>query len=140
MAYRCRKFNACCLLRCRNNSTLNVCLCRRTTTLHQGQGHRKEHEQTCYACVYRHAKVGCHIKHNPRYGCHSTSSTCVNLRRTCDLEQGHQTEKRLYRPLVGQSSCVTSNVMGIAFWTNRTFIVFMNKICVTLNAGQGQDT
>ena len=35
---------ACCLLSCREHSTLNFCLCRPTVTLHQGQGHRNEHE------------------------------------------------------------------------------------------------
>ena len=39
MVYRCSKFNACCLLSYRNNSTLNFCLCRPTMTLQQGQGH-----------------------------------------------------------------------------------------------------
>ena len=45
MAYRCSKFNACCLLSCRDNSSLDFCICRTTMTLHQGQGHRNDHEQ-----------------------------------------------------------------------------------------------
>ena len=44
MAYRCSKCNACCLLSCRDTSKLIFCLCRPTVTLHQGQGHRNEHE------------------------------------------------------------------------------------------------
>ena len=40
LAYRCSKFNACCFFSCRHNSALNVCLCRPTMTLQQGQGHR----------------------------------------------------------------------------------------------------
>ena len=49
MAYRCSKFNACCLLRRRNNLTLNVCLCRTTMTLHQGQGHQNEQRIVCHS-------------------------------------------------------------------------------------------
>ena len=43
MAYRCSQFNANCLLSCRDNLTMICFLCRRTVTLHQGQGHRYEH-------------------------------------------------------------------------------------------------
>ena len=46
-AYRCSKFNAYCLLSCRDNSQQR--LCRPTVTLHQGQGHRNEHENMCQA-------------------------------------------------------------------------------------------
>ena len=49
MAYRCSKFNACCWLSCRDNSTMNCCIFRPTMTLHQCQGHRNEHEQICHA-------------------------------------------------------------------------------------------
>ena len=58
--YRCSKLNAGCLLSCRDNPALNVCLCRLPMTLHQGQGHRHEHEQICHAQVYRHARFECH--------------------------------------------------------------------------------
>ena len=44
VAYRCSKLNAYCLLNCRDYSTLNCFLCQATMTLHQGQGHRHEHE------------------------------------------------------------------------------------------------
>ena len=60
MANRCSNFNACCLLSCRNNSTLNCCLSRPTVTLHHGQGHQNEHEQKHHAYIYRHAKFECH--------------------------------------------------------------------------------
>ena len=60
MDYCCSKFIMLVVcLSCRDNSTLNVCLCRPTMTLHQGQGHRHEHEQICHAYVYLHAKCEC---------------------------------------------------------------------------------
>ena len=51
MAYRCSKFNAYCLLSCRDNSTLIFCLCQPTVTLHQGQGHRNEYEHIIMSCI-----------------------------------------------------------------------------------------
>ena len=106
MAYRCSKYNACCLLSCRDNSTLNVCLCRPTMTLHHGQGHRNEHEQICHAQVYRHAKFQCHSLNTVR---HMTIPRKLNICQVCDAlvtlnaGQGHRTNKRLYRHLVGLS-------------------------------------
>ena len=79
-----------------------VCLCRPTVTLHQGQDHRHEHAH--HGQVYSHARFECNsgdtvwdmaitlqVKH------------LSSLRRTGDLEkeQGHRTEKKIYRPLVG---------------------------------------
>ena len=49
MAYRCSNLNASFLFCYRDNSTQTICLCRPTVTLHQGQGHRGEHEQIWHA-------------------------------------------------------------------------------------------
>ena len=49
-----------CLIRCRENSTLNIFPCQAIVILRQGQGHRNEHEHMCPAYVYRHTKCECH--------------------------------------------------------------------------------
>ena len=60
-AYRCSKHNAYCLLSCREHATMILCLCRPTVTLHQGHGHRKEHEHIRHPHFYRHGKFECNI-------------------------------------------------------------------------------
>ena len=73
-------------LRCRENSTLNDCLCRPTMTLHQGQGHR--HEEIYHACVYRHANFECHSLNSVRDMAIIVQVKHLScLRRTCDLER-----------------------------------------------------
>ena len=57
------KFNAYYMLSfCRDNSTLNVFLCRPIVTLHQGQGDRNEygHTHDMHKSIDRHAKFECH--------------------------------------------------------------------------------
>ena len=59
MAYRCSKFNAYCLFRCREHAALIFCcICRHTVTLHQGQDHQTEHIR------HRHAKFECNSLHS----------------------------------------------------------------------------
>ena len=55
------------MLNCRSNTALIfVWLCRPTVTLHQGQGHRNEHEHIRHALVCSHAKFECNSLNNVR--------------------------------------------------------------------------
>ena len=55
MAYHCGKFSACCFLSWRNNSTLNIFLCRPTMTLHQVKVIETSMSIICHARFGRHS-------------------------------------------------------------------------------------
>ena len=80
----CRKFNAYCLLSCRDI----FCIFRPTVTLHQGQGHRNKHEHICHAQVYRHAKFECQSWNisSEILVFNTSKNNWSSLIRSCDLE------------------------------------------------------
>ena len=87
-----------------------IFLCLLTMTLHEAQGRRNEHEQMCHAYVYRHARFECHGLNTVRdMAIIVQVKQLSGLRRSCDLgeEQGHQTEKRISRLVVGLASLKT---------------------------------
>ena len=141
LAYRCSKFNACCMLSCRANSKLNSCLCRPIMTLNQGPGHRHERVQISHAYVWRHTRLECHSLDAVRDMViivrvkHSSS-----LRRNCDLEwRANYAIGLITYYFVGlylhskrDGDCMSS------FWYTRTVIIFTIKSCVTGRKGQGQ--
>ena len=102
--YHCRKFNVCCLLSCRNDSSTQFfCLCRPTVILHQGQGHRTS------MSIYGIHKATLMRDKCPRY-CKLKSSEVWDALVTLNEGLGHQTAMVIS---TFSRTTLTGNVMGI---------------------------
>ena len=88
IACRSSKFNAYCLLSCRDNVTLTFCLCRLTVASRSRSSTRTMMSIIIsHAQVYHHAKFGCHILNTVRKMAIIVHVKYLStLRRSCELE------------------------------------------------------